>query len=269
MVLFEQYIDGQFCWVDLISQGIAEIKPFYEQLMGWSSNDQEAPPEMPYTVFEFEGRPVAGVGQMSPEMQQSGMPAMWNSYINVADIEATAARAAQLGGTVAMPPMEIPNAGKMAMIADPTGAHVALWQKGQHYGAAYVNDAPGWCWNELATDQPEAAAEFYRQWLGWEVVLNEDGDDYWSLNVGDRSQAGMLKRTPEMGNVPNHWSVYFSVDSIQQATECVAKLGGQVFVPQMTVSVGTLSVVSDPQGAVFNLIELSVPVDPAPTPPPA
>lgn len=262
MVLLEQYAHGHFCWVDVMSKGIDEVAPFYEGLFDWQAVKQETPnPEMPYTIFQYQGEVVAGLGQMNAEMESSGMPACWNSYINVDDIQASVDRAVELGANLILPAFDIPGAGYEAIIADPTGAPIALWQKQNHFGASYVNHPSGWCWNELITDDLPTAVNFFEDLFDWKVTPTPEDENYlMAVNQG-RNNCGFMKKTAEMGPMPNCWGVYFSVENIDASVAKVVELGGQIMVPSIEASVGKISVVADPHGAVFNLIQMSIPVD--------
>ncbi len=106
----------------------AAAKSFYGELFGWEAADQDTQGGPPYTIFMIEGRDVAGMGEMNDEMKSSGMPPIWNSYINVDDIAAATNRVQALGGGLLMPPMQVAEAGQIAIIPDPTVAAVSLSQ---------------------------------------------------------------------------------------------------------------------------------------------
>ena len=101
------YKPGEFCWVDLMAQTVGGAKEFYGNLFGWGSVDQETQGGPPYAIFQHGGKSVAGLGQLSPEMQRQRLPAIWNSYINVDDVTATCDRVVKLGGKVTMPAMQV------------------------------------------------------------------------------------------------------------------------------------------------------------------
>jgi predicted enzyme related to lactoylglutathione lyase len=90
---------------------------FYRELFGWEATDT-MPPEEPgrYHVCTLRGRDVAAVGSQ----RGGGTPgvAAWGTYVWVDDADATAERAAQLGGKVLMPAFDTP-VGRTAVLADP------------------------------------------------------------------------------------------------------------------------------------------------------
>ena len=161
-----------------------------------------------------------------------------------------------------MEPFQIMDTGHMAIISDATGAVVSLWQALDHFGAEFVNEPGCWVWNELITDNLGASLEFYGSLFGWGAEPEDSAAiPYWTWEHGGRRIGGMLQKQPEMGDVPSCWTVYFAVDDIQATTNRVAQLGGTICQPPFEVSVGHISVVSDPQGAVFDLIQMTVPAD--------
>ncbi|MGE0377883.1 MAG: VOC family protein, partial [Planctomycetaceae bacterium] len=171
-------------------------------------------------------------------------------------------RAVQLGGTVLMPPIQVSDAGRMAMIQDPTGAAVLFWQKQNHGGAQLAGVPNTWNWNELYAGDPETAMRFFAGLFGWTYVKEPSArHDYWIHHVGDRMNGGIMRKPPEMQQAPSHWTVYFDVADLSAALDALSSLGGAVCVPPFAVSVGTIAVVSDPQGAMFCLIQMRTPAD--------
>ena len=76
--------------------------------------------------------------------------------MTVEDVDASVARAKELGGQVIVEPMDVMTAGRMAVLMDPEGAVFALWQPGEHIGAGIVNEFNTLTWNELRTRDPES-----------------------------------------------------------------------------------------------------------------
>lgn len=262
MSIMETYAHGQFSWVDLSAHDKAAAEQFYGQLFGWKVVPQDTHGGPPYAQLELDGHAVAGIGQMSEDMKAQGVPPMWNSYINVDDVEAAAARAKELGGQIMVPPMKVLDAGWLAFVTDPTGATFGLWQKDQHIGATLVQEPGSLCWNELSTRDQVGAREFYGTLLGWSFSLLEvpaDGPptEYHIIKNQAQDNGGIIQMNAEWGELPPHWMVYFSVADIDASVARVAELGGNVHVPQFDTSVGRIAVVADPQGAVFSLIQLA------------
>jgi predicted enzyme related to lactoylglutathione lyase len=132
----------------------------------------------------------------------------------VNDIEATAAKVAGAGGTVMQPPMDIAEAGRMAIIADPSGAVFCLWQGKQHHGADLMGEHGSMVWMELTTPEPPAVAPFYGQVLGWtSQTMGPEMGNYVVFDTAtgvDNGVAGAM--TPQVEGIPPYWGVYFAVD---------------------------------------------------------
>ncbi len=256
------YEPGQFSWVDLMAGDLGEAKTFYGSLFGWEPVDQDTQGGPPYVIFRLNGKQVAGMGQLSDEMRSNGVPPCWNSYVNVEDVDAIVAKVPELGGRVTMPPMTVLDAGKMAGLQDPTGGHVFVWQKDRHFGAELVNDPHAFCWNELATRDLAKAKEFFGALFGWEFTQSDDSPaEYDVIQCGGRENGGIMQMTEEWGEIPPHWSVYFTVEDTEATVAKVQELGGSVRVPPFDTPVGKMAVVADPHGAGFSVIAMSVSPD--------
>lgn len=263
MATMTAFAHGQFSWVDLMAKDSAGAKEFYGQLFGWEALDQDTQGGPPYTLFALHGQHVCGMGELNAEMAAMGMPPVWNSYITVDDINAATAKATELGATVIVPSMAVVDAGHMAVLQDPTGAPFMLWQKINHCGAQVVNEPNCWVWNELLTRDPAASEKFYSELFGWTFEKEETPgpNEYWMAKNNERMNGGMMKMPDGMAGVPPHWSVYFAVADINTATDKLKELGGNVLRGPFEVSVGHITVVTDAQGAAFQLIQMTVPAD--------
>ena len=115
---------GTFCWNELSTNDLEAAKKFYTELLGWSLQTSDAA-GMAYTEIEAGGRRIGGMYQQTPECGPA-MPPHWMAYVAVDDVDALAARVESLGGQVRVPPMDIPNVGRFAVIADPAGAAFSI-----------------------------------------------------------------------------------------------------------------------------------------------
>jgi predicted enzyme related to lactoylglutathione lyase len=110
---------GAFCWSELMTRDTSAATKFYTALFGWKTKVTEGA-GFPYTHWQNDG---ADIGGMMAIMAQWGpMPPCWVNYLQVNSCDETAAKATSLGGKVCMPPMDIPNTGRFAMLQDPQGA---------------------------------------------------------------------------------------------------------------------------------------------------
>ncbi|MBE7469084.1 MAG: VOC family protein [Anaerolineae bacterium] len=253
------YTPGTFCWIDLGTSDAAAAKKFYSELLGWQAVDMPVGPDMTYTMFQIDGKDVAGMYQQGADEQ--GIPPHWNSYVSVASVEEIASKAKSLGGTVLAEPLDVLESGRMTVVQDPTGAVVAAWQPQRHIGAQLVNQPGALCWNELATRNPQKSSEFYTQLFGWTAQTQPMGEtNYTVFKNGDNMNAGMIEMTAEWGDIPPHWMVYLTVTDCDASAEKVTALGGKILVPPTDIpDMGRFAVVQDPQGAAFSFIKLDNP----------
>ena len=180
---------------------------------------------------------------------------------------ATIEKATAAGGAVIVPAMDVMDMGRMAFITDAAGAAVGLWQAGTHTGAQLVNEDGTPTWNELLTDDTEAAAGFYADVFGYRAERTDmpGGQVYTTFwvdgNVEGHAASGMMARPPEMGEFPNHWWVYLSVDDVDATVAKAAELGATVLAPPFDIeTVGRVAVVMDPQGASFSVMQYENPI---------
>jgi predicted enzyme related to lactoylglutathione lyase len=258
----KEYTPGSFCWVELGTTDAKEAKKFYADIFGWDSNDIPAGPDFVYTMLQLEGKDLAALYPLQEEQKSQGVPPHWLSYVSVSNADEVVVKAKSLGGTVLHEPADVSDAGRMAVLQDPTGATFAVWQPNKNIGAQIVNQPGSFCWNELVTGDKEKAGKFYTDLFGWNSKDQDMGvGTYTEFSNGDRPAGGMFQITKEMGNVPPHWMVYFSVEDCDKSVEKSKSLGAKIVVPPTDIpEVGRFSVLQDPQGAVFSIIKLSNPV---------
>jgi predicted enzyme related to lactoylglutathione lyase len=115
-----------FIWHELVTSDQKISGAFFSQLFGWKRKEVDAGPFGTYTLFQKNGHDVAGM--MDPTSDTPGQESYWHSYIEVDDIEKCAERAPLLGGSVIMPPHDVPDVGRICVVADPTGAITHLMQ---------------------------------------------------------------------------------------------------------------------------------------------
>jgi hypothetical protein len=253
------YAPGTFCWVDLATTDAEAAKAFYTGLFGWTAVDVPTDQGVPYTMLNNGGKNVCALFPLGPDM---GATPRWQSYIAVADVEAAANSAAAMGGKVCMAPMDVMRAGRMAVIQDPQGAAVCLWQAADHAGAEMIDEPGSKCWHELQTTDRTRAADFYNGLFGWTTKVSRsvmDGKYDILINAGQEI-GGMLQIERDWGPVPPNWAVYFCVKDCDGTTGDAKRLGGKLLLPAMEVkNVGRFTFLQDPQGAVFAVIQVAHP----------
>jgi uncharacterized protein len=247
----ERYEAGVFSWADLATTDADAAKAFYSDLFGWKLDDLELPGGGTYTMALVDGRRVGALGTV----QQEGQPPAWNAYVTVEDADATAAKATELGASVFAEPFDVMEAGRMAVIADPTGAVFCIWQPGDQIGAELVNGHGLLSLTQLNTSDIDTASAFYSDLFGWRIEQTGDTEvPYWGIYVGDNLNAGMMTLPPGQ-EAPPHWLVYFGHDDLDGASEKIGAGGGTVLVPKTPVPGGEFVVGQDAQGAVFGLFD--------------
>jgi predicted enzyme related to lactoylglutathione lyase len=253
MPKFESYVQGTPNYVELITPDQAAAKTFYGSLFGWEIEEVPMGDSGYYLTVAKDGSSVAGIGGMMPDL--AGHPAWWGVYLAVDDVDAATAKVADLGGEVEAGPFDVMEHGRMSSIKDPSGARVNLWQAKAHVGTQVANEPGTPIWNELISPDLDTAKPFYSELLGvtWESQSMEGGPDYTTYLVDGRQVGGAMP--PMMDGVPPHWNVYFNVESVDDTITRVVELGGTVVAPAFDVpGVGRMSVLADPQGAMFNLM---------------
>ena len=177
------YPPGVPCWVDTSQPDPEAAVRFYQGLFGWEFTDRmPSGSEGSYYVARLHGKQVAARGLPTGGVAPNPN---WATYIWVDNAEETTAKAKEAGGTVFVEPFDIFDAGRMAVLSDPTGAVFSLWQAGTHRGAQLVNEANTWNWSDLNTRDPQVAKAFYEALFGW--VADE-------VDLGDLGEATMLRR---------------------------------------------------------------------------
>lgn len=255
---------GRFVWYDLMTTDPDAAQTFYSAVVGWGTDQWQGPNEglPPYTMWMVGEHSIGGVMELSPEAIEQGAPPHWISYIAVPDADAAVARAQELGGTVLMPAFDIPTVGRFAVVADPSGAVFAPFKpEGEAPGSEGMAPVGQFSWNELMTDDHEAAFSFYADLFGWEKGEAMDMGDagiYQLFGRGGMPMGGIMNKPPEMPM--GAWNHYVRVDDIESAVERVSANGGTVMHGPMDVPGGDrVAVCQDPQGAVFSLHFVAAP----------
>jgi predicted enzyme related to lactoylglutathione lyase len=243
-------------WVDLATTDVVAAKGFYRDLLGWEIEKTTSPMGDYYLGGPGESQ-VGGMMAIPPGEQ---MPPMWTVFIYVEDVDDTAARTREAGGSVLEEPFDIPD-GRVAVIADPGGGMLGIIAGPAPDGIGLSTAAGNVCWVELLTRDLPAAESFYGEMFGWKAETRLYGDiAYTSFMLEGEAVAGMMAMPAELGDeVPPHWSVYFAADDCAKAAETVGELGGMVLRPPQETEIGHFAVLQDPQGAVFSVMDYNVP----------
>jgi uncharacterized protein len=236
------YAPGTFSWVELVTSDADAAKAFYTAVFGWDYLDNPIGDGMVYSTALVDGQ---AVGALFASAEQ---PPHWNCYVTVESVDEATRRAGDLGATVMAEPFDVMDVGRMSVIADPTGAALALWEPGSHIGASVVNQPGALTWNDLVTPDPDAAARFYGSLFGWTTLEIPDAGGYRVIRNGERSNGGLQ---PARGGQPPAWIPYFGHEDLDALLGRVAGLGGRALSEPVAVPSGRFALFADPQGAVF------------------
>jgi predicted enzyme related to lactoylglutathione lyase len=255
---FSSHAPGTFCWPELATTDQKGAVDFYRALFGWDVVESPIGPTETYSMFNINGKNVGGAYSMRAEELQHGVPPHWNAYVMVANADEAVKRAQALGANVLAPAFDVMDAGRMAVLQDPTGASFCVWQAGKHSGAALLRETGALCWTELATRDTKAAEQFYTSLFGWTAKTGTDGGmEYTEFSNQGTGQAGMMPMVPQMGDAPPYWMPYFAVADCDVAVAKTKDLGGQIYMPPADIpKVGRFAVLADPQGAPFAVIKV-------------
>ncbi|MBI2965210.1 MAG: VOC family protein [Chloroflexi bacterium] len=115
---------GTLTWFELLTTDLDKAVVFYKSVLGVKSEKMPGP--MEYSLLKVDGKNVAGVFRITKEM--GPVPPSWTVYFRVENCDAASQKAQSLGATVLMPPHEIPNVGRFAVLKDPQGAVFNIYQ---------------------------------------------------------------------------------------------------------------------------------------------
>ena len=258
----DDYPAGVPCWVDTLQADVTAALDFYGQLFGWTFDGPgPLPGGLPgqYFVAQLRGHEVAGIGSL-PGGSEGQAIASWNTYVRVESADATAAAAADAGGTVLLAPFDASPAGRGAVLADPTGAPICVWEAAEREGAAIVNEPNAWVMSALHTPDPEAVAPFYAALFDWQPEVHGPitlwrRPGYVGGPEGQPVPRDMVAvMAPPDSSVPPHWNVSFFVADTDATVEQARSLGASILLEPVDTATGFRSaVIADPQGATFSV----------------
>ena len=178
-------------------------------------------------------------------------------YIQVDNVDTAAARVPELGGKAILAPFDVMDAGRMSVIQDPAGAYFCLWQPKRNTGIGIAAVHGTLCWGDLCTSDVERAKAFYSALLGWQIMPGEnDSSGYLHIKNGEHFIGGMPPAKHLQPGVPPHWLAYFHVDDVDTTANKAKEMGAKLCLPPMSMEgVGRMSVIADPQGAVFAIFK--------------
>ncbi len=248
---------GDFIWYELLTSDPSAAADFYGAVFGWAATPFDGG-NHEYHVLSIEGEGIGGLMKVDPSMGCGDGKAAWFGYIGVDDVDKSAAAIVKAGGAQHVPPTDIPNVGRFAMMADPQGVKFYVMRGAvEGTSAAFKTMAPGHCnWNELTTSDQIAALQFYSDQFGWQkgdaMSMGEVGD-YQFIVQGPDVIGAIMNAMP--GSPALTWTFYFGVNDIDAAAKTVHDKGGVVHYGPTEVPGGSFIIVaSDPSGAMFGAV---------------
>lgn len=254
---------GRFVWHELITTDPDAAIDFYEKVIGWGMR----PFHPGYRLWTAGDTPMGGVMALPEDARREGTPPRWLMYVAVPDADEATERAAGMGAKIHKAPdepgwIDIPDVGPFAVLSDPQGATFALYQPTMP--GAGSDEAPegDFSWHELATDNWQAAWDFYSRLFGWEHASSFEmgpmGTYFmFKRSGGTRTLGGMFNKPPDMP-FPPHWLCYVRVADADRAGEIAVEHGGKLLNGPMDVPGGDrIAQLMDPQGVMFAVHALS------------
>ena len=258
----DKYRHGTPCWVDLATTDLAGARAFYGGLFGWEYVDEEMG-EMDigvYSMAMLDGSAAAAIYESGPGQIRSDGAAKWNVYVSVDDVDAVVERVSSNGGTVLAGSRDVARAGRVAVIADPTGCVTALWEPGEFVGCGVMAKAGAFVWSEHPSTDRAASVRFIEEVIGVETETagEEHPVQYSTVQVGGTGVGGIMQMPDRMieEGVASEWYVYFQAADFDESAGYVRGHGGRLMAePEDIAGFGRMVVARDPQGADFCIVQ--------------
>ena len=253
---------GDFIWYELMTADPHGAKVFYDAIVGWTIESQSRLPSGYRIIGRSDGKFAGGILPLTDDMKQHGARPTWLGYIHVSDVDASLAAIEKAGGKTYLPAFDIPDVGRVAMMADPQGAPFYIMKpippasdpnaKSDVF-APNIEQRVGW--NELSTSDPAAARRFYGEQFGWTSDNFMPMGDAGEYRFFEQNEVTIGAVAGAMSGQQPHWRYYFRVPSIAKAKETAEAKGGKVVMGPMEVPGGDFILIGlDPEGAEFALV---------------
>ncbi|MBI5536755.1 MAG: VOC family protein [Deltaproteobacteria bacterium] len=248
--------NGHFVWYDHLTRDPQAAIAFYTEVVGWRT--QPFGEGNDYTLWLGSQGPLGGVMKLPDDAASKGAPSHWMGNVKVKNVDETVETVKKLGGKIHKAPTDIPTVGRFAVIEDPQGASISVFEP---KGEMLLHDSTKEgeiCWNELVTRDSAAAFEFYSTIFGWKILQEMDMGPmgkYRIYGVGDKQLGGMMTAPPGK-SMPPSWMFYAEVADLDAALGRATKRGAKVLSGPMDVPGGRMVQLADPQGAPIALHQL-------------
>ena len=237
---------GAVVWMDLLTGDVRAAAGFYEEVFNWNFEYSQ---DGSYAYATENGKPVASIASYDEDVEET--EGQWLASISVPDVDAATAKVRANGGTVLEDPEDLPGRGRYVLIEDPTGA-VLMLLRANGGDPTFAEAVNRWLWNELWTDDVDAATKFYQDVVGYRTVTVKDGSGgVYQVMGRDKLPHASVTRAPLPGVEPN-WLAYILVEDVAETVRDVQKAGGAVLLPPQKDNLNSdIAIVADPTGGVF------------------
>ncbi len=225
---------GTPTWIDLAVTDLPAARAFYGAVFGWTFDGENC---------LLRGLPVAGL--------REGESTAWTVHFATDDCDGTAKRMVAAGGTLEEEPHEA-DGRRAAIITDPVGLRIGLWQGRTAPGLQLVNEPDSLVRNDLVTPRPEVARAFYATVFDFTLDGNDDlpGMDFTFLRRPDGHEIGGIMGVAEAP--VSTWATTFEVANTDATVARVREAGGRATEPEDTFYTRS-STITDPFGTEFSV----------------
>ena len=231
---------GMIVWHELFTTDVDAATPFYTELLG-AEIESAAMDGFEYHMLKKDGRTHAGFVH-NPSGGQ--IPSLWYPYIHVDDVDASTAKAQELGAQLIHGPQDVADMLRFSVLGDPQHATFGF-MSGDGDGPTGV-----FAWDELHTPDSAGSKEFYGGLAGWTSTPHIEGYDVFAS--GETSVAGLMQRRD--GAPGASWLPYFAVADVDAVAAKAMELGAGVMLPPESMeNIGRYAVLTDPTGAPFGV----------------
>ena len=256
-----QNCHGEPIWYELLTKEVARAASFYSGLIGWNVVDAQMP-GMDYHLVMQGPAAIGGLMPLTDEMCEAGARPIWLPYFGVDDVDAAVAKAIASGAEVHLPAFDVPDVGRMAMLAHPhAGMFYVMRGASAEPSVSFAARAPKMghaAWNELASSDPEAAKAFLRDLFGFTkaggIDMGPMGEyEFLSIAGGEFAIGAVM---PLMDGMPvSLWTTYFRIADIDKGAQFVKDNGGTVLQEPMEIPGDDYSFTAmDLDGAAFGCV---------------
>lgn len=244
----KQYNYGHVVWRDLVTPDPKKAADFYSKVFGWQVENYSKDDNQ-YWVFKNNGKPVAGMFQMSSA--RKGESGEWVGSISVPSVKTSADFISSNGGNIIMQPFDMNGRGTVALVKDPHESVFALIHSSK--GDPMLSEAKEneWLWSENWSNNQEGAANFYKTLLNAQLEDKKDDNREYIIVINNGNKTEGIIKNP-VKDVRSHWMQYIRVSDVNKITQLAKDAGAKILLePDPDIRKGTVAIIMDPSGAPF------------------